>query len=448
MPPPPGTHNIESHFPREMRMRRFTGLCIALLAGLATPLAAQDGLRSKITELFTFGDCGDPLCLEGLVEQQNVHGDHFIPANVDGNRVVIAFIENAIGRSVANTPLGATSSGVTFTFEGGVPVATSLSSGPIFAERSQTLGRGRVFLGANVTGLRFQRLRGVPLDDLTLNLAHEDVNDDGLGDPEFENDLIQVRVGLDIDLLVTSFLLTYGVTDWVDIGIAVPIVRTSLKGASVAQVVPFGSPTLHFFAGTGSDPVLQAATSVSGTATGIGDVATRVKINVAQGEHLGVGLMGDARLPTGNEADFLGAGNLSWRVLGILSGRWDTFSPHLNTGYLVRSGEFDNDAIVAVLGFDNLVANWATVAAEFISEWQVGESKLSLPEPITFVSPFQRTVQASAVPERRDNLLAGSVGLKVKTRRSLTLVGNAIVPLGNGGLQPGVVWTGGLEFNF
>lgn len=428
-------------------MPRVAGLCVVLSVVLGAPLGAQ-GLRAKITELFTFGDCGDPLCLEGLVDQQNVHGNHFIPANVAGNQAVIAFIENAIGRSVANTPLGATSSGVTFSFEGGVPVATSLSGGPIFAERTQTLGRGRVFLGANVTGLRFQRLRGTPLDDLTLNLAHEDVNDDGLGSPEFENDLIQIRLGLDIDLLVASFLLTYGLTDWVDIGVAVPIVRTSLRGASVAQVNPFGSPTLHFFAGTATDPVLQAATSVQGTATGVGDVATRVKINFAQGDNLGVALLGDARLPTGDEEDFLGAGDLSWRVLGILSARWGTFSPHLNGGYLVRSGELDNDAILATLGFDNLVGNWATVAVEFISEWQVGVSKLPLPEPITYVSPFQRTIAASSVPERRDNLLNGSVGLKARTGRGVTLLGNAIVPLGNGGLQPGVVWTGGLEFNF
>ena len=92
---------------------------------------------------------------------------------------------------------------------------------------------------------------------------------------------------------------------------------------------------------------------------------------------------------------------MSWRAVGILSGRWSGFAPHLNTGYLVRTGDLDNDAFLATLGFDQLIGSWATVAAEFISEWQVGDSKLTLPGPIMIASPFQRTVPsrtASATP--------------------------------------------------
>jgi len=44
---------------------------------------------------------------------------------------------------IGNVPIATTSGGVTFRFEGGIPVKSSLSLGPIFAERAQTLGRGR-----------------------------------------------------------------------------------------------------------------------------------------------------------------------------------------------------------------------------------------------------------------------------------------------------------------
>ena len=78
---------------------------------------------------------------------------------------------------------------------------TSSSAGPIFGERAQTLGRGRSFIGANFTGMHFQRIRGVRLDQLVLNFGHQDVPPaDTLGSPDFENDLIQVRVGMNVDL--------------------------------------------------------------------------------------------------------------------------------------------------------------------------------------------------------------------------------------------------------
>jgi len=425
--------------------RWLPALALIVIACSAAPLAAQSSLRDELTKLFTFGDCGQPLCLDVDPE---FHGQHFIPANQAGNQALLAFLDAAIGRSVANLPLGATSSGVTFTFEGGVPVTTSLSAGPIFAERAQTLGRGRVYVGLSMTGLHFQRIRGVSLDDLTLNFAHQDVGENGLGDPTFENDIFQVQLGLDVNVLVTAVQLTWGAVDFVDVGLVVPLVRTTLSGTSVAQIVPFGSTVFHSFGTDAAGPILSETTSASGTATGIGDIATRVKINVARAAHVGVAVLADLRLPTGKQEDFLGSGEVSWRAVGIVSGRWSGFSPHLNTGYLVRTGDLDNDAFLATAGFDQLIGSWATVAADFISEWQVGESKLPLPGPITLTSPFERTVPSSDIPARRDDALAASFGVKATTHRGITLVANVIVPIGNGGVQPGPVWTGGIEYTF
>lgn len=417
---------------------------MALILGIA-PLAAQGSLRDGLTTLFTFGTCGEPLCLDVDPE---FHGQHFIPANQAGNQTLFAFLDAAIGRSVANLPLGATSSGVTFTYEGGVPVATSLSAGPIFAERAQTLGRGRVFVGVSMTGLTFKEVRGVSLDDLALNFAHEDVDPEGAGDPGFENDLFQVRLALDMSVLVTAVQITWGALDFADVGVVVPLVRTQLSGNSRAQIFPFGPTAFHSFGGDPSAPVLDATSSTTGSATGLGDIATRLKINVARAEHLGVAVLADLRIPTGRPEDFLGSGELSWRAVGIVSGRWSGFSPHLNTGYLVRTGDLDNDAFLATLGFDQLIGSWATVAAEFISEWQVGAAKLPLPSPIQLESPYVRTIPSSDIPNRRDDLLAGSLGFKATTARQITLVGNVIFPLNNGGVQPGPVWTAGIEYTF
>jgi len=430
-------------------MRCMVATCAALVA-LAGSAVGQ-GLRERIsTELFTFGTCGQPLCLAG-VGSSGEHGDHFIPAQVSGAGAILAFLSNAIGVGVGNVPVSAASSGTTFSFEGGVPIKTSSSAGPIFAERAQTLGRGRFFVGTNVTGLHYEHLRGVPLDQLRLNFSHQDTPPLGVGNPDFESDLVQVDVAMDINLLVTSVFASWGIVDGLDLSLLVPIVHTSVSGQSVATVLPIGSGTAtpHYF-GTDAlgNPILAAVAATQGSASGLGDIAARVKINVFQSRTVGVSLLADGRIPTGDEDDLLGAGRFSGRGLGIVSVRIGGFSPHANVGYVYHDAELENDAVLATVGFDNLLGPWATLAVDLITEWQVGESKLQLPGPINYTEPFARTVESSFIPDRKDNMAALSLGFKFVLPRGMTIITNAMIPLSDAGLQPSAVWTGGLEYNF
>jgi hypothetical protein len=430
-------------------MTRRAALAVAAACLLPAPLPAQN-LSDQIVKLFTFGTCGEPLCLDG--SQLVGHGDHFIPAQAAGTGSVISFIENAIGQAVANIPISAASSGVTYRFEGGVPVKTSTSAGPIFAERAQTLGRGRFFIGVNVTGQHFERIRGVSLENLSFNFGHQDVTPvDSLGDPGFENDLIQVQVAMNVDLLVTTAFASWGIVDGVDIGVAVPFVHTSLNGSSVAEVLPIGSgaATPHYF-GTDpqGNPILNAVSSASGSATGIGDVAGRLKINVAQSQKVGVAVLGEARFPTGKREDLLGAGAFAARGLGIVSMRFGDFSPHANVGYVFRDDTLSNNGVLGTLGFDHLLGSWATLAVDWISEWQVGDSKVAIPAPLVYDSPYRREVAVTTIPDQKDNYMSLSVGFKFTTGRGMTFVANGLFPLSDGGVQPSAVWTGGLEYNF
>ncbi len=154
------------------------------------------------------------------------------------------------------------------------------------------------------------------------------------------------------------------------------------------------------------------------------------------------------RFPTGSEADLLGSGHLAARGLGILSARFGAFSPHTNIGYLFQSGDFQNNAVLATVGFDHLMAPWATLAVDVVSQLQVGESKLRLPGPVTYDSPFRRTIDVTNIPNERDDQINGSLGFKFVTGSGITLVANTLWPLNRGGLRPNVLWTGGLEYNF
>jgi hypothetical protein len=441
--------------------------CIWILAGLtvaATSLGAQ-GLRDKISELFIFAVGKDPLFLGGTADPNNpaviqLHANHFIPAARAENGTLIAFLSNAISGNVANVPVSATSGGSTFRFEGGVPVRTSLSPGPVFGERALTLGRGRVFVGANVNRQHFESLRGVPLNGIQMTFTHQNVTGpvcDSIvgtsctpyGVPTLENDVIAVRLALDVDMTVTSFFVSFGLLDRVDIGVVLPFVSTSLRGTSDAQVRPFGGTTAaHFFGGTPSNPQLSTSRFVEGSASGIGDVAARVKILLTQSERATFAVLGDVRFPTGSENDLLGSGHLAARGLGILSARFGEFSPHTNFGFVLRSGDLENNAVLATVGFDHLMAPWATLAVDVVSEFQVGESKLRLPGTVTYDAPFRRTVEPTNLPTTRDDQVNGSFGFKFATGPGITIVANSLWPLNRGGLRPNVLWTAGLEYNF
>jgi hypothetical protein len=439
-------------------------LISAGLVLVAAPLQAQH-LRDRLSELFIFGTGGVPLNLGGSSSPNNpesirIHGNHFIPAAVASNGTVISFLTNSIGSNVSNVPLSATSGGSTFSFQGGVPTRTSTSAGPILGERAQTLGRGRVLAGLSRTGVHFKTLRGVDLGHLRFTFTHANTDFPGcdsiaggdcalLGVPTLENETIDLNLALDVRLTVTSFLLTYGLNDRIDVGVALPLVSIAFDGSSSAQINPFGPPpAVHFFGGTPDDPILTASRTVDGSTTGLGDVDGRVKVSLRQAEPLSVSVLGDVRFPTGSESDLTGSGAWAARGLAILSAHFGAFSPHANFGYLYRGGRFENDAVLATLGFDHLMAPWATLAIDVLSSLQVGESPLQVPGPVMIEAPYHREIIPTVIPDSRDDVVVGSVGMKLAAAQGLTVVGNGAWSLNRGGLRPDVIWTAGVEYNF
>jgi hypothetical protein len=300
----------------------------------------------------------------------------------------------------------------------------------------------------------------VSLDDIHFIFTHANTDFPGcdsiaggdcslLGVPSVENETIDLTLALDVRLTVTSFLVAYGLSDRVDVGVVLPLVTTSLEGSTTAQIQPFGPPpAVHFFGGTPQNPVLTASRFVQGSATGLGDVDARVKINLRRGDPVSAGVLADVRFPTGSESDLLGSGAWAARGLAIVSARFGNFSPHANVGYLYRGGDFESDAVLATGGFDHLLAPWATLAVDVISQLQVGDSPLQVPGPVVIQAPYTRTIIPSEIPDRRDDIVDGSIGLKLTAAPGLTVVANTEWPLNRGGLRPDVIWTAGLEYNF
>jgi hypothetical protein len=452
------------HAKKVSNILKLLSVACAGSVAMSIPASAQS-LRDRISDLFIFGPGQEPLFLAGSADPNNpaslqAHGLHFIPSSAAENGSIISFITDALGASVANVPIGSTSGGVTFRFEAGVPVPTSTSAGPIFAERAQTLGRGRMLAGISRTSFRFATLRGVDMDDIGLVFTHQNVDFEGCdaqfggdctlyGIPVLENDAIDFHLSMDLNVRVTSMYLTYGMTDRFDLGLVVPIVQADFRGESDAQIRPFGGTTAaHYFAGTPTNPVLNAHRQSLGSAAGLGDVALRAKINFRQTVGSSFAFLVDGRFPTGSPKDLLGSGKFAGRALAIFNSRFGDFSPHLNAGYLYHAGTQQNDAVLGTVGFDNRLAESVTLAADLVTELQVGDSKLQLPPLVTYESPFRRTLNPTNIPDIRDDIVNGSFGIKVIPARNTTLVLNSLFPLNRGGLRANLVYTAGIEYTF
>jgi len=393
------------------------------------------------------------------------HGEHFKPANVKSSDATINALTNFIGRNIASIPLSSTAAGLTFDFSTGVPVATTTSLGPIFAERAQTLGSRRINIGFNMSYLNMSRLRGVNTEDLRFTFVHQDVKPDTsvLGDNLNEFDTIDLFMNLDLSATVLAFYFTVGITNQLDLSVAVPFVNVHMEATPIAIIDSYSyllsDSANHNFGSDPANPVLTTRPDpINDDATGIGDIAIRAKYNFIKGEGLNFAALLDFRPPTGDEASFLGAGKSSYRGMLITSAALGDFSPHLNLSYAHQGGIQNRDGIEISVGYDQKITEWFTLAADFLGSYEISNNKeIQFPsenvniegDPVIHHTPkhVMKEVSLTNIPYfSHDNFSNGSVGFKINPKKEMILVGNVIFPLNEGGLRSSLIPTVGFEF--
>ena len=95
-----------------------------------------------------------------------------------------------------------------------------------------------------------------------------------------------------------------------------------------------------------------------------------------------------------------------------------------------------------------MIAPWVAIAVDVVSELQVGQEGLRVPDPIVIEAPFRRTIRPALIPNTRDDIVNGSIGAKLNAAPGLTVVLNSLWPLNRGGLRANLVWTAGVEYGF
>ena len=396
-----------------------------------------------------------------------------------GQQAVLAVVtfNDRMRSQLANFPLGSSSGGFTYTFDAstGAYVRSSSSFGPAFTERALTLGRRRVSVGMNYQHTTFSSFGGEDLRNgaITFFLPHTDCCSAAAPPPSplnpgFEGDWMEAALDIKTTTDTFAFFANYGVTDRLDVGVAVPLTHVNLDTTVHATILRLatGTSLVHTFV-TGQDVITKDFTS-SGSASGVGDIVLRTKYSVYRSGSSAVAGALDLRLPTGDSDNLLGIGTTQAKMYVIASTEAGMFSPHVNFGY-TASGSGDKVGVygipvqgvsdevnyaggvefipapqVTVIGdiIGRTLRGAGTVAAQNIS-LQYSTSASQATNPITG-QPFR---ELTFTPGNL-NLVLGSAGVKYNPAGNVLLTGNVLFPLTSGGLKSKVAFVLGIDIAF
>ncbi len=444
-------------------------LIILVMLVMTHPGYAQSTIVKQLTGVNQLKEVFDKLFTkilspDELKLSQGVHANHFVDASIEANRLLTPALNTLIASNISSFPLTSTIVGSELDWSSGRPVSTKQSLGPIFAETAETLGKGKFNVGFEFSHLSLNRFRGIPTRDIRFTFAHEDIIEDGkpLGDDPFELDVIDLNLDLDVNANIYVFFATFGVTNRFDIGIAAPFVNVSLSGTAQAIIRGPASGVAHVFVGgTTNNPSVVDRVSYNENASGIGDLAVRLKYGFVRGPDINLGALLDVRLPTGDENNFLGTGEASTKLSLIASRKIAQFTPHLNLGYDRRSDTRDSDELEFTAGLDQKLAEGFTLAVDFLGEIDVNSDKaikffsretVTLADRLSAGNPnvtINRPEDLTSIPQRNnDNTLSAAIGIRIAPSEKILFLGNVLVPMNDGGLRSSVVPTIGLTVNF
>src|SRR6185436_20178841 len=213
----------------------------------------------------------------------------------------------ALTGQIVSLPLPAPASGFTYQFDAGLGVFTRSTStfGPILAERADTIGARRVTLGFAYQRLAFDSIENLDLKSIPAVFTHDNAELRG-----GREDVITTVNSIDSKVSRSAAFISYGVTNDLDVSIAVPYITTDIVVTSDATVQRIGTtvPEIHFFRAADDAIGSRRIFTAFGHASGIGDITVRMKQRINSNPKNGLALGLDLRLPTGDERNLLGTG--------------------------------------------------------------------------------------------------------------------------------------------
>ncbi len=267
----------------------------AMLVLIAGPASAQDPL----TDVLSF-----------LLTNQSVPTGDF-ERDAQAAQVTSETMTRLLLVELATLPISASSAGFAYRLNPalGTVERASESFGPFFTERSLTSGRRQASFGASLSTARYTHLDESNLRDGRLVTSGNQFRDEPT---PFDVETLT----LELESRTLTLFGNLGLTDRIDVGVAVPLVSIALNGSRVNRYRDIS--------------VTQA--TAEATANGIGDVAVRSRVRLAGARGSGVSAVAEVRLPTGDRANLLGSGRAAVRGMLVASAEAGRLGLHVNGG--------------------------------------------------------------------------------------------------------------------
>lgn len=436
-------------------MKRTFALLVAAVAW--TPLVAQPGSSAanpfvessagRAWQRITFGaiDCasGEPACASdpfvtsGLFVNGTYRNIRFNYGGDVSVSNVAEFLGNRVVTQSQTFPTASSASGFTFSWQGGpTPVRDSRLFGPLYGHRGRTNGRGQLSVTANVQSLEWESLDGSDIRQGQTGLLWGDANYVEADGVEFG---YVGRCIMDINTTVGTLALTYGLTDRLDVSVAVPFVRSEVDGSNeFLDFARFPDGTISVDAAdTGFEP--QGRFYVEGKSSGIGDVTLLSAYALIDDTKAALAVFGRVDVGTGSLEEMTGTGEELYRAGLVGSYETGRIAPHATVSYSVGSGEvFDEIGGIAGLDFA-AIPDRLTLSAEVVMrrllDVQGFEDDVLLGTVRSPVSGDLFEVRDFRAIRGDFDLFFVALGGKVRLAGQFLASAYALIPTGDDGLQ-------------
>lgn len=414
-------------------------LLVFLVASFSTPVAAQatdqDASTSQLATALTtmYRTCLFPN--SGFFDNAiNLSADFIAPG-------ISAFVES----NLASLPLAPPN--LDLATEDGQLVTTVAGFAPVFTESSATVGGGNFIMGSSFSYANLSKIRGDDISDIRFRF----VQDGG-------TDVIEARMPVEVAASVLTFYGTYGVTDALDIGFALPVVRLTMEQVPTTFNILDNSDTDVTYGGNlsaeynfvdqvtiGGNPVdALAASNVDESATYLSTIALRAKyrfpLDLSASQ---LAALLDVRIPTTSDESVLGGGNLGLRLMLIGEiARRNGFKPYLNVGGQYWSDANVNSAQFAA-GFNQRLGTQLFFSFDLLGTLALEET------------PFLSAIDEDVVPGTggllssdiraldRDHALNTAISLQYVFSPNAHVYGSAMFSLLDAGVQATIIPTVG-----
>ena len=236
-----------------------------------------------------------------------------------------------ISLEVATAPLGTPAAGIVYRFEDvpDRPRLQTLNFVPLLLGRAATSGRSTAMFGFNVVSASYDAISDLQLDALPVATFQGPA-------PIVTSSVLD----LSVDTLTVTGFATVGLTDHLDLAVAVPFVGVTLRGSMVQQEAAIGT----------------ALFPVDASSYGVGDVGVTAQYRLWTGANIADGLAARVtlRAPTGDADQLLGVDAWRTMVSGTASKGFGRLSVHGTAGY----ESWGNDIALQNVLPTNVVETW------------------------------------------------------------------------------------------